>query len=224
MKRREFITLLGGAAAAWPLAARAQQAERMRRIGVLIAYSESDPEAQARVGAFREGLQKLGWTEGRNIRIDARWATSDAALMQRFAEELVALQPELILSSSTTHHRGAAASNAHHPHHFRHRCRSGRQRLRRELSAAGRQRHRFHRYSADDRGQVAGAAQGDRAARRPGRLPVQPGNGATFRILSEPLQSRRCVLRRGGDRRTCSRQVRARTPSLPHRHARRMAA
>ena len=99
MKRREFITLLG-APLAWPLAARAQQGERVRRIGVLTAYSESDPEAQARVGAFREGLQKLGWTEGRNIRIDARWATSDAALMQRFAEELVALQPELILSSS----------------------------------------------------------------------------------------------------------------------------
>ena len=99
MKRREFITLLG-APLAWPLAARAQQGERVRRIGVLTAYSESDPEAQARVGAFREGLQKLGWAEGRNIRIDARWATSDAALMQRFAEELVALQPELILSSS----------------------------------------------------------------------------------------------------------------------------
>jgi putative ABC transport system substrate-binding protein len=99
MRRREFITLIGGGAA-WPLTARAQQAERVRRIGVLTAYSESDPEAQARVGAFREGLQKLGWTEGRNIRIDARWATSDSALMQRFAEELVALQPELILSSS----------------------------------------------------------------------------------------------------------------------------
>src|SRR5215471_19248223 len=99
MKRREFITVLGSAAA-WPLAARAQQGERVRRIGVLTAYSESDPEAQARVGAFREGLQKLGWTEGRNIRIDARWATSDAALMERFAQELVALQPELILSSS----------------------------------------------------------------------------------------------------------------------------
>ena len=100
MRRREFIGLAIGAAAAWPLAARAQQPSGMRRIGVLTAYSESDPEAQARVGAFREGLQKLGWTEGHNIRIDARWATSDAALMQRFAQELVALQPELILSSS----------------------------------------------------------------------------------------------------------------------------
>ena len=102
LKRREFITLLGGAAAAWPLAARAQQPERMRRIGVLMGYAESDPEGQAYVAAFREGLQKLGWTEGRNIRIDTRWATpDDAESMQRFAKELVALQPDLILSHST---------------------------------------------------------------------------------------------------------------------------
>src|SRR5437588_12278093 len=101
LKRRKFITLLGGAAA-WPLAARAQQAERVRRIGVLTAYSESDPEAQARVGAFREGFQKLGWTEGRNIRIDTRWARpGDAGSIQRLAKELVALQPDLILSQST---------------------------------------------------------------------------------------------------------------------------
>jgi putative ABC transport system substrate-binding protein len=100
MKRREFIAALGGAAAAWPPAARAQQPSGMRRIGVLTAYSERDSEAQARIEAFRGGLHKLGWTEGRNILIDARWATSDAALMQRFAQELVALQPELILSSS----------------------------------------------------------------------------------------------------------------------------
>jgi putative tryptophan/tyrosine transport system substrate-binding protein len=71
MKRRDFITLLGGAAM-WPLAARAQQAGRVRRIGVLMGFPESDPEAQLRVAAFREGLQKLGWTEGRNIRIDTR--------------------------------------------------------------------------------------------------------------------------------------------------------
>ncbi len=102
MRRREFITLLGGAAAAWPLAARAQQPERMRRIGVLMAYAESDREGQACVAAFREGLQKLGWTEGRNIRIDTRWATpGDAEAMQRFAKELVALQPDLILSHNT---------------------------------------------------------------------------------------------------------------------------
>jgi ABC-type uncharacterized transport system substrate-binding protein len=100
MNRREFITLLGGAAA-WPLAARAQQAERMRLIGVLMAYAESDPEGQAWVAAFRERLQKLGWAEGRNIRIAARWATPDVEAMQRFAKELVALQPDLILSQST---------------------------------------------------------------------------------------------------------------------------
>jgi putative tryptophan/tyrosine transport system substrate-binding protein len=101
MKRREFITLLGGAAATWPLAARAQQGERMRRIGVLMGYAESDPEAQAWVAAFREGLQKLGWAEGRNIRIDIRWAAADEEAMQRFAQELVALQPDLILSQIT---------------------------------------------------------------------------------------------------------------------------
>jgi putative ABC transport system substrate-binding protein len=101
MRRREFITLLGGAPAAWPLAARAQQPGGMRRIGVLMAYAESDSEGQAYLAAFREGLQKLGWTEGRNIGIDTRWATSDAALMQRFAKELIALQPELIFSSDT---------------------------------------------------------------------------------------------------------------------------
>ena len=100
MKRRTFITLLGGAAA-WPLAARAQQGERMRRIGVLMGYAESDREGQANFSAFQGGLQKLGWTEGRNIRIDARWASADADLVQRFAKELVALQPDLIVTQNT---------------------------------------------------------------------------------------------------------------------------
>src|SRR5262245_7871680 len=101
MHRREFIKVVVGSAATWPLAARAQQAGGMRRIGVLMGYAESDREAQAWVAAFREGLQKLGWTEGRNIRIDFRWAASDVESMQRFAKELVALQPDLILTSST---------------------------------------------------------------------------------------------------------------------------
>ena len=102
MRRREFITLLGGAAAAWPLAARAQQPDRVRRIGVLMGYAESDSEGQAQIAAFRDGLQKLGWTEDRNTRIDTRWATpADAESMQRFAKELVALQPDLILSQTT---------------------------------------------------------------------------------------------------------------------------
>jgi ABC-type uncharacterized transport system substrate-binding protein len=102
MRRRDFITLLGGAAMAWPPAAHAQQSERVRRIGVLMGYAESDSEAQAQIAAFRNGLQKLGWMEGRNTRIDTRWATpDDADSMQRFAKELVALQPDLILSHTT---------------------------------------------------------------------------------------------------------------------------
>jgi putative ABC transport system substrate-binding protein len=101
LNRRDFISRLAVTASAWPLAARAQQPERMRLIGVLMAYAESDPEGQAWVAAFREGLQKLGWAEGRNIRIDTRWATPDVEPMQRFAKELVALQPDLILSQST---------------------------------------------------------------------------------------------------------------------------
>src|SRR5947209_2012507 len=101
MRRRDFITVVGGAAASWPVSARAQ-GERMRRIGVLMAYAEGDPEGQAWVAAFREGLQKLGWAEGRNIWIDTRWTTAgDAESMQRFAKELVALKPDLILAQST---------------------------------------------------------------------------------------------------------------------------
>ena len=102
LRRREFIALLGGAAATWPLAARAQQDQRVRRIGVLMGdFPENAPEARAVVAAFREELQKLGWTEGRNIRIDSRWAAADIEAMQRFAKELVGSQPELIFSTNT---------------------------------------------------------------------------------------------------------------------------
>src|SRR4029077_5557391 len=101
MRRRDFVTLLGSTAATWPLAARAQQPDRIRRIGVLMGYAESDSEGQAFVAAFREGLQKLGWVENRNMRIDYRWATSaDPDSIPRFAKELVALQPDLILSNN----------------------------------------------------------------------------------------------------------------------------
>jgi putative tryptophan/tyrosine transport system substrate-binding protein len=101
MTRRAFITLLGGAAATWPLAARTQQTERVRRIGVLMFSAESDQEGVSSVAAFREELRNLGWMEGRNSEIDIRWAAADVELMKQFAKELVALQPELILTSST---------------------------------------------------------------------------------------------------------------------------
>ena len=98
--RRGFVATLGGAAV-WSLAARAQQSDRMRRIGVLMGYAESDREGQANFAAFQGGLQKLGWMEGRNIQIDARWASANADLVQRFAKELVALQPDVIVTQNT---------------------------------------------------------------------------------------------------------------------------
>lgn len=101
MRRREFTRLLGGATLAWPVVAHAQQTERVRRVGVLTASAENDQEGQSAVAAFRKELRKLGWIEGRNIAIDIRWAAGDVELMKRFANELVALQPDLILTSST---------------------------------------------------------------------------------------------------------------------------
>jgi len=102
MKRREFITLLGGATAAWPLRARAQHGERVRRIGVLVPAAADDPEWQARVGAFQQALALLGWTIGRNVRIDIRWATTSAGEIRRHAAELAALAPDVILAGGTT--------------------------------------------------------------------------------------------------------------------------
>jgi putative ABC transport system substrate-binding protein len=99
MRRREFITLLGGAAIAWPLAARAQQGERMRRIGVLMNTAADDPEGQARMAAFQQGLQQLGWSNGRNVRIDTRWSAGDAKDIRKYAAELVALAPDVILTT-----------------------------------------------------------------------------------------------------------------------------
>jgi len=101
VKRRTFITLLGGAAVAWPLAARAQETQRVRRIGVLMNTSADDPEGQARIAAFHQGLQEWGWTLGRNARIDVRWGAVDADNSRRYAAELVALAPDVILASAS---------------------------------------------------------------------------------------------------------------------------
>jgi ABC-type uncharacterized transport system substrate-binding protein len=100
MKRREFISLVGGVAA-WPLTARAQQGERMRRIGVLISQAADDPQSKPRVAAFLQGLQQLGWTEGRNAQIDIRWGVADAASSRRYAAEMVALAPDVILTAAS---------------------------------------------------------------------------------------------------------------------------
>jgi putative tryptophan/tyrosine transport system substrate-binding protein len=102
VKRRQFITLLGGTTAAWPLAARAQQPGGMRRIGVLMAAAADDPEFQARHAAFVQGLAQLGWTVGRNLRVDTRWATTNADDLRRHAAELAALAPDVLLGASGT--------------------------------------------------------------------------------------------------------------------------
>jgi putative tryptophan/tyrosine transport system substrate-binding protein len=98
MRRRKFIALLGGAAVAWPLATRAQQSGQMRRIGALMPFARDDPEAQARITVFVQELQKLGWTEGRNLQIEYRWDTRDP---QKAAAELVALSPDVIFTIAT---------------------------------------------------------------------------------------------------------------------------
>jgi putative ABC transport system substrate-binding protein len=101
VNRREFITLLGSAASAWPLAARAQQREHMRRVGVLMHLAADDPEGQSRVAAFLQGLQEAGWAVGHNVNIDVRWAAGEADRYRRYAMEIVALRPDVILTSAT---------------------------------------------------------------------------------------------------------------------------
>jgi len=101
MRRRRFITLLGGVAVGWPLAARAQQGERVRRIGVLMSTAVDDPQDPARLAAFAQGLQELGWTIGRNLRIDYRWSASSPDNARKYAAELAALAPDVMLASGT---------------------------------------------------------------------------------------------------------------------------
>src|SRR5271169_6332524 len=103
MRRRAFITLLGGAAAstAWPLSVRAQQPEQIRRIGVLLGYAEGDPAAQSYLAAFRGALAKLGWTDGSNLRIELRWSAADPDKIMALAKELVDLRPDVIFGQST---------------------------------------------------------------------------------------------------------------------------
>ena len=101
MRRRDFISLLGGAAAIWPCAARAQQGEPMRRIGVLMNRAADQPEGQAEVAAFQKALQQLGWNDGRNVRIDIRWSANDVDLDRKYAAELVALAPDVVLANGT---------------------------------------------------------------------------------------------------------------------------
>src|SRR5689334_15776230 len=101
MRRRKFIALVGGAAAAWPMAAQAQQSEHVRRIGFVTGFNQTDQEARKRVDALRAGLGALGWVEGHNLKIEERWASADTDLLQRYVEELIALNLDLIVTGHT---------------------------------------------------------------------------------------------------------------------------
>ena len=175
MRRREFITLLGGAAAAWPLTARAQQGERMRRIGMLESLKADDKEAQARISTFAQGLKELGWTEGRNVEIDVRFGPGNSTLRQH-AAELVALAPEVILASGSATTGPLLQVPPHSADRVRDRPRSRRRWIRRELGSAGRQCHRLYPLRIRRRREVAGAAQGGPAEHdaRGGYSSIQP--------------------------------------------------
>ena len=129
MKRREFIAFIAGAAAAWPLAARAQQGERVRRIGVLMNLAADDPVSQARMNAFVQGLQQAGWSDGVNVQIDTRWAAADPERFRRDAAALVALAPDAILASTSLSVRALQQAFYHLRTHRRnplHGCKKGR--------------------------------------------------------------------------------------------------
>jgi hypothetical protein len=140
LTRREFITLLGGAAAAWPVAASAQQSERTRRIGVLLPAAPEDAEFQSWVGAFLQGLAQSGWITGRNISIETRWTKFNTEDTRKYAAELVALGPDVIVATGTST-RILVATDPHGADRVSARRRSGRRRSGSKSGAAGRQRH-----------------------------------------------------------------------------------
>ena len=205
MRRREFMVLLGGAAAAWPIAGRAQQSERMRRIGVLKGLAAGDPEAQSRVAAFESGLRELGWFKGRNLSSEYRWA-GDGNVLRDHAAQLLAMAPDLILANSTPVTVALREQNPAVPIVFTQVVDPVGQGLV-EPGASRRQSHRPHQLRVLDRHQMAGGAQADRAARHAGCARLQPterpvrrpvpaaGRGCGAAVLSNADQGRRAGAR-----------------------------
>jgi hypothetical protein len=144
MRRRNFIAGLASITVARPLAARAQQPDRMRLIGVLMAYTENDSTAQSWLAAFRAALAKLGWTEGSNLRIELRWSAADADTMRKLAKELVDLRPNAIFGCDHARSRRPSPRDEDNSDRVRGRIRSDRRRLRCEPCASRRQHHRLH--------------------------------------------------------------------------------
>ena len=167
MRRREFVSLLGGAAAAWPLAARAQQPDRVRRIGVFAFGAESDPAAQAYVRALRQGLEQLGWIEGRNIHVDYRWASGDR--LKAEVAEMVELAPDVILCGATQLTGEFQRKTRTIPIVFVHVADPVAGGLVESLARPGGNITGCHGLRILDRREMAGGAQGDRPAPDPGR-------------------------------------------------------
>jgi putative tryptophan/tyrosine transport system substrate-binding protein len=153
-KRREFITLIGGSAAAWPLATRAQQRGHEQRIGCLIPYAEADAESRKRVTAFQQALEQLGWTIGRNVRIDYRWDISDNEKARAAVADLLTLAPDVILASAVPALRAVQQATRTLAHRLHRSQRAGRSGCRRKPCKAGRQYHRLHQSGADHRRKV----------------------------------------------------------------------
>lgn len=181
MKRREFITLIAGAAAALPVGARAQRAERMRRLGMLMSNSEDDPLAQARVTAFRQALAELGWVEGRNLNIEWRWTGGDIARVREYATELVRLAPDVIVANGTPSVAALKQATTSIPIVFVVVNDPVAQGIIVSMAHPGRQYHRLFIPRLFDGRKVAGDAQTGRTRDRPRRHHVQPGHLSLLR-------------------------------------------
>ena len=186
MRRREFITLLGGAAT-WPLAASAQQADQVRRVGVLSNIAESDLEAQSMVAALHEELRKLGWVNGRNLQIDHRWAAGNAERAARFAKELVALKPDVIVAHTTPSVVAMQKQTDTIPIVFVQISDPIGGGFITNLARPDGNITGFTNFESNGR-QMGGIAQRDGAGRLAGRVSVQSANGSICPILPEPLE------------------------------------
>ena len=199
MRRRDFIALLGSAAA-WPLAARAQPADRMRRIGVLMVLSEDDPQSRSRVAAFQQGLDKLGWTVGRNLAIDYRWGVSNPERARTAAAELLGLAPDLILANATLALIGAQQATRTVPIVFTGVSEPVSQGFVASLARPGGNTTGIHEPGAERGRQMGRAAQGDGAPRHPRRTRVQPGLDTHSRAIRPCRGGGGCQARFGDGR------------------------
>jgi ABC transporter substrate binding protein len=197
MRRREFIAGLGSAAA-WPLAARAQQPDRMRRIGVLMRGAENDPEGNAILSGFTRALQDLGWTEGRNLRMDVRWAPSSVDRIRAFAKELIGLQPDVIVSSTTLTTAAFQRETRTIPIVFASVSDPVGEGFVASLARPGGEHHWFHLRRSGNRGQVAAVAHGNRACRQASSNHVQSRRVAPWRDILPSSIQRWCPIAQGG--------------------------